>query len=546
MKKIVSMLLALVMVLSLMAGCGASGESKDNGNAADKTTQAGAKDTADGDDSGKDAGDSGKSDGAADAGDGNGGSGAAPMFEEAAELKMLLFAFGGNISDSQMVVDALNEYIQPILNATVDIEFINIGSWDQQVNLKINGGQQVDLMPVFGANIPSLYTQDGLLPLDDLMAQYGQGIIDEVGAEYINSGKINGQLYSVVAEHEFAANKVFLYRKDIADKYNLDFSQVKTVEDLEPMLKVIKENEPDMDPLVSGGAGTVQMLSSFGWDMIGSGGVILDPGNSLKVENVYASDYYKSLVTLMHDWYKKGYIARDAATNTEGYDVLMKADRAFGAICGSKPGFVEQEENKCGKDLAEVEILPAMSTTGGVAIVNWTIPVVSEYPEQAMALLNLMYTDPYVANLLAYGIEGTHYQMKDEANDIAGYIDGQDFSTCTYSPSLGWVLGGQFITHVWEGNDPDIWEITRKFNETAIQSKALGFTYDSSPVQNEITAVSNVVSKYAAGLEAGSLDPATELDKFIAELEDAGIGKIVKTQQEQLDAWAKENGVTAD
>lgn len=545
MKKIVSVLLALVMVLSLMAGCGASGQGKDSKNGADTAAQAGAGDTkAASGQAGADGSDSNGSD--SNSGDSNGGDGSAPMFEEAAELKMLLFAFGGNISDSQMIEDKLNEYIQPILNATVDIEFINIGSWDEQVNLKVNGGQQVDLMPVFGANIPALYTQEGLLPLDDLMAQYGQGIIDEVGAEYINSGKINGQLYSVVAEHEFAANKVFLYRKDIADKYDLDFSQVKSIEDLEPMLKVIKENEPDMDPLVSGGAGTVQMLSTFGWDMIGSGGAILDPGSSLTVENVYASDYYKSLVTLMHDWYEKGYIARDAATNTEGYDVLLKADRAFGVICGSKPGFVEQEENKCGKELAEVEILPAMSTTGGVAIVNWTIPVVSEYPEQAMALLNLMYTDKYVANLLAYGIEGVHYQMVDEANDIAGYMEGQDFSSCTYSPSLGWVLGGQFITHVWEGNDPDIWTITRNFNDTAIQSKALGFTYDSSPVQNEITAVNNVVSKYAAGLEAGSLDPKTELPKFINELIDAGINTIVETQQEQLNAWAKENGVTAD
>ena len=535
MKKLLSLLLVFVMTVSLMAGCGGSGN-KDTTAAAGKETQAA---------------DQGKSDNdtaaAGTAGTEGSGTASDALFDgDPVVLKMLLFAFGGNISDSQMVIDKLNEYILPKINATVDVEFINIGSWDQQVNLKVNGGQQVDLMPIFGANIPALYTQEGLLPLDDLLAQYGQGIVDEVGADYINSGKINGQLYSIVAEHEFAANKVFLYRKDIADKYNLDFSQVKTIEDLEPMLKTIKENELDMDPLVSGGSGTVQMLSIFGWDMIGSGGAILDPANSLKVENVYASDYYKSLVTLMHDWYEKGYIARDAATNTEGYDVLFKADRAFGVICGSKPGFVEQEENKCGKDLEEVEILPAMSTTGGVAIVNWTIPVVSEYPEQAMALLNLMYTDPVVANLLAYGIEGVHYQMVDAANDMAGYMDGQDFSTCTYSPSLGWVLGGQFITHVWEGNDPDIWDTTRNFNQTAIQSKALGFTYDSSAVQNEITAVNNVVSKYAAGLEAGSLDPTTELDKFIAELEDAGIDTIVAEQQKQLDAWAAENGVTAD
>lgn len=522
MKKIISILLILVMAVSLMAGCGTSNNDKETS----KVTSGG------GDTKGSDTGAETETDGQT------------AIFEgDPAELKMLIPVFGGNITDSQMVVDKLNEYILPLINATVNAEFISIGSWGEQVNLKINGGQQVDLMPVFGESLASLYTQEGLLALDDLIAAYGQGIIDEVGESYVNAGKINGELYSIVAEHEFAAYKVFLYRKDIADKYNLDFSQVKTIEDLEPMLKVIKENEPDMDPLMGVGATITTMLVDFGWDMLGSGGAIMEPGNSLTVENLYASEDYKELVNLMRDWYLKGYIAKDAATNTEGSDVLFKADRAFGMIAGSKPGFVVQEENKCGKELAEVEILPSMSTTGGVTIVNWTIPVVSEYPEQAMALLNLMYTDPVVANLLSYGVEGVHYQMVDEANDIAGSMEGQDLTTSTYSPALGWVLGGQFITHVWEGNDPDIWEITRNFNQQAIQSKALGFRYDSTPVQNEITAVYNVISKYAGGLEAGSLDPETELPKFIAELETAGINDIIKEQQEQLNKWAQENDV---
>ncbi len=467
-------------------------------------------------------------------GNADGGNGGEPSVE----LKMLLYAFGGSVADANLVEQELNAYIEPKIGARVDMEFINVGSWNEQINLRICGGQQIDLMPTFGAEIASLYTQEALLPLDELIRAYGQGIVEEVGAPYIDAGKINGQLYSIVTEHEFAANKVFLYRKDIADKYGLDFGSVKELADLEPLLKVIKENEPDMAPMCSGGAGTLSFLNNFNWDMIGTGGVILDPANSLTVENLYASEQYRELVTLMHRWYEEGYIAKDAATSTVGYSELFDSGKAFGCIAGSKPGFVEQEERKISKPLAEVELVPTITTTSGITIANWVIPTVCAYPEKAMQLLNLMYTDPVVANLLAYGIEGVHYEMVDKENDVAGYVEGQNYASCGYAPSLGWILGGQFITHVWEGNAPDIWEQTRNFNNTAIVSKALGFNFDHAPVQNERTAVNNVIHKYAAGLEAGALDPAEELDKFIEELKSAGIDTIIAEQQRQLDAWA--------
>lgn len=95
--------------------------------------------------------------------------------------------------------------------------------------------------------------------------------------------------------------------------------------------------------------------------------------------------------------------------------------------------------------------------------------------------------------------------------------------------------------YIWEGDAPDIWEQTKAENESALKSKAFGFTYDSTGVSNELAALSNVKAQYAPALGSGTVDPAETLPKFIEELKKAGIDKVIETKQEQLDKWLAEN-----
>ncbi len=65
----------------------------------------------------------------------------------------------------------------------------------------------------------------------------------------------------------------------------------------------------------------------------------------------------------------------------------------------------------------------------------------------------------------------------------------------------------------------------------------MGFRFDTTSVMNEITACSNVVSKYDVGLRWGELNPNEALPEFLAELESAGVNTIIEEKQKQLDAW---------
>ena len=98
-------------------------------------------------------------------------------------------------------------------------------------------------------------------------------------------------------------------------------------------------------------------------------------------------------------------------------------------------------------------------------------------------------------------------------------------------------LGNFFIMYPTAGTDPASLEWEQKQNEEAKTSPAMGFTFDSSKLNTQYTAVKNAISQYLPGLLCGSVDPNTELAKFDQALQDAGYQDILNAKQEQLDAW---------
>lgn len=71
----------------------------------------------------------------------------------------------------------------------------------------------------------------------------------------------------------------------------------------------------------------------------------------------------------------------------------------------------------------------------------------------------------------------------------------------------------------------------------AVSSPALGVTFDSQPVQNEVAACSNIIDKYMASLMTGSVDPDETIPKLLDELNNAGYQDIKDELQKQIDAF---------
>jgi putative aldouronate transport system substrate-binding protein len=169
--------------------------------------------------------------------------GAAPTTEAKAtssanDLKpyklVMIFPSGVVPKDLPAVQDEINKYLTGKINATIEIRPIDWGAWTNKTNLMFASGEQFDLM--FTASWYGLGQQAAkgqIIPLDDLINKYGQGIKSVLDPAYVEGGKLNGKSYGVVANKEFAATKGVVMRKDLVDKYKIDLSAVKEMKDLE-------------------------------------------------------------------------------------------------------------------------------------------------------------------------------------------------------------------------------------------------------------------------------------------------------------------------
>lgn len=458
--------------------------------------------------------------------------------------KLRLVYPGAPQKDQKMVEEAMNKILQQKINATIELVPIDWGQWDNKVNLMIASREQFDILftaqwnghAVNVAKGAFLALNDDNGPYGNLLKQYGQGILETLDPTFLEGAKINGKNYGVPTNKELAASGGVLYREDIAKELNLDMSNVKTVKDLEPILKTVKEKKPDMIPLFLRDGENFNSHYFAQYDYLGDAtvpGVVLKDGDSTKVVPVHELDRYKEYLKITRDFYQKGYINKDAPTTTLSTQDALKAGNVFMIVASLKPGKDAEVANAIGMPgkIKQIEMTPRTVSTGDTAGSMLGISTTSKDPARAMMFINLLHTDKELNNLINYGIEGVHYTKVSE-NVIRPTEKAKD-----YSPGANWMFGNQFLNYLYESEDPQKWEKFREFNKSAKKSPGLGFTFNSEPVKQEVGAIVNVRKKYDPALDTGSVDPDSTLPKYIDELKKAGLDKIIAEKQKQLDAF---------
>ncbi|MBJ6360036.1 ABC transporter substrate-binding protein [Paenibacillus sp. GCM10012307] len=483
----------------------------------------------------------GKSSTAAPDSTGNKGSASAGTEGEKLKPYEVVIAFYGNDqADLQAVQDEMSKITEEKFNATVKLMPISLSAWAQQTNLMLAGNEKVDIILTSTLfNYASQVAKGQLKPLNELLDKYGEGIKSALDPYQLAASQIKGENYAVANVRDMAAYYGINMRKDLVDKYNIDITKIKTIQDLDAVFKIIKENEPDVVPLVSKNPGTAPFTAGYTtYDPLGGGiGVLPNYDNNLKVVDWFETKEYEEQLKLLRSWYEQGYILKDAATSKQDGRELVKAGKAFSFLSNMKPGSDQENSRRLGKEFVSAALTEAYMTTDLIDAVMWSIPKNSADPERAMMVLNLLYSDKDFYNLFAWGIENKHYIKKSD--NVIDYPQGVDLKNIGYNFSTPYMFGNQFLSYTWSTEEPDIYKKIAEFNKTATRSKGLGFLFDVEQVKTEVAAVNNVTSEYRLGLETGTLDPVENLPKFIEKLKASGIDKIIAEKQKQLDEWAK-------
>ncbi|MFR8316592.1 MAG: ABC transporter substrate-binding protein [Catenibacillus sp.] len=501
-KKVIPLMLCGVLAGSLLTGCG----------------------------TGKEAGAGTEKDSSVSESTGSGGSASNTNSEEPYTVKILAYG-DGTTEAANAVAEAISEKTMELYNIRVEIMK---GYTVDQLNLMLTSGEKLDLFPVmpWELSLSSLVNNGQIYPMDDLLAQYGKEMYDSISQEDWACTSLNGQIWGVPMNKDKASDSGFAMRKDVVDELGIDVESIKTLDDVEEVLTLVRDNT-DYYPLVSDRGDLQGFLPK---DDLGDGFGVLENvfDDDSTVVNWYETETYKDLVYTMYDWNQKGLIMPDATSNTDSSVTVIGA-KGFATFGSFKPGVMNQASAEAGTELVCAQLYGPISTTDKVCA-PYCIPASCEQPEKAMQVLNLLYTDPEIATIFANGLEGEHWVYSDKENNVIDYPEGKDASSTGYSV-FSWAVPNQMITPVRVGDPADLWAQLDEFNKNAHNSVAKGFKWDNAKVLNQITACQNVKDKYAKGLQLGVLNPDETLPVFIQELKEAGIDDIIAEKQAQLDQW---------
>ena len=448
---------------------------------------------------------------------------------------------GSTQPDEERIEQKINEILEPELNANLDIVVLPWASASQQLQLMLSGDEKIDVFYTQATNAVQYMNAGQIIDMSELIDKYGTNIKQIYGEDIAKINQIEGFVYGVPNQIERGSIPAVFMRKDLVEKYNIDTSQIKEPKDLESVFETVKAGEPDMTMLYSINDGDTPVTRLFRGDTLSDNnylGVLMDQTNSTKLENFFATDWFKDTTTMLYNWYQKGYISQDAGTNTENWRTVCKAGNLFSLFFAYHPGTPVEFESSTGYDFEIVPfynepIINSSSYNG----VTFSIAQNSENPEKTMEVLDYIYGSSEIMNLLNWGEQDKDYVIEDADNGIINFPEGITSDNAGYNLNLGWELPNQFIAYKWTGSDPKLWEKMEEFNSSAKSSKAVGFLFDSSNYSSEIAALSNIVKQYSGALYSGSGDPDELIPELLEALDDAGINEVIQAKQEQLDAF---------
>jgi ABC-type sugar transport system, periplasmic component len=531
MKKLLVVLLCMSMVIGSLAGCSKKNTGNDT-NATPAPTKAGSEATT-----------APEQDAAAKAIADRKASGKYP------KIVMAFMNWAGSPAGAERVQQLISKYTEEKLGVDVELEIMDVASYKQSLTLMLSSGEQVDLFNAISMGYTNAINNGYCLDLekDNLIQDYGKGITDTLDKSYVNACRVGGVLYGLPNQRDMAIGLGgFAIGKEYLDGIGFDytsmyknkddeviFTDINTISDIYAKLHA---KYPKLYVYAPQEASLTQQnkFDPLGGDNFG---VLLDPENSLTVSDLWGSDMFKSYCEQLYKWNQAGYISKDALTDTTAATAQVKAGTAMSYATATKPGIRAQESGLCGRDMIVFQTGDDFLKSSAVAGMPWCVNSGTEDPVAAMQVLDLFYTDPYLSNLLCWGEEGKEYVKTDDGH--IKFADGVNAQNSEYYNNVNWEMPNQFIANIWEGNTLDIWKRMDTFNNGAVKSKALGFSFDNSSVATEFTALQNVYKEYAFQLMYGFKDPAAGIPEIVSKYESAGLKKYMDAKQAALDEWAK-------
>lgn len=487
--------------------------------------------------------------------------------EEELEPVTLKYWMGAEeTEDAALVVDAVNEYLADVLpNTTLEIEWVSLSEWSDRWSKAMASQEAIDIAWFGWMNSLTTEVEMGsLMPIEDLVNEYGQGIIETLTQATLDEHRafdgemyflpawqgLIGERYGIYLPHdnvallgdEWAENFQKVLYDSFEKNYYDDESKGAVIACLEEYLEASKEagmlgyglnvqNDP-LNKVYQTKHKAFLNIPSFIYPTVDGDTLYLEPSCS-------EGSYHWKRIEAYHDWYKKGYIREDVASaevKETTYSLDTKDNNYITAVANAwTDGSDVTMSVKAGYDIDCFYVMPYAKKSTGFAT-GTVIPATAENPERAMMLLDLIYTDPTLYQMLVYGVEGTHYTKNTDGTITMAENNKYTGPQC-------WQLGTCINSLTTDATQLDYYQKMKDAEATAKVAEYSWSGFDKTNVDVEISNITAISKEYVMNALV-PLDNWKELkmeerEKMLA----AGLDKVMDEVYNQLLPVAEEWGL---
>lgn len=512
-KKVLGLLLASVMALSVV-GCGGSDEPANNDAAnADASVEA---------DADADASADAEADAEADA----------PVVTREAGKITILYPGEETARFKEFLENEFAERVKADIGLEIEMIYL---PWDQywtQKEIMLSANEAIDLYWDGLPDLATIVNRSQAQPLDDLLNTYGQDLLKAIPLDRFVAGKVNGEIYgipSAVGPSSAQLQQVCV-RQDILEAVGM--TTIETADDLYQFAVKAKEQFPDMrgpaDPIFK------PLTRAFQTEQLTwcSGNEIAVYGEeSKKVYSYYETETFQEVAKFNQKMYDEGLYSEDLTIKYGERDARMQQglylwiEGSFGKhneiIAGVQQNAPEAVLNTY---LPQPEADKYMWTVSGEGLF---IPYSATNPEGAIQFLNWLYANEENHQFAIYGVEGTDYTME---GDRIVRTTSEDFF-------YEWMFRHQDYTLFTPDTDQAYIDSYQTWDADAKVSDVLGFVFNNENVLEIETAITEVVQNDMSVIRNGFVNFDEFYPAAVQRIQEAGSAEYIAEIQKQFDEF---------
>ncbi len=466
------------------------------------------------------------------------------------EVTLKFFFPGEEKSAKDEVLNALYNQTRERLHARFEFTFIPYGDYINRLTMMTASGNNYDA--VFTAdwlNYSAMATKKAFLNLNEILPEYAPNLYKYYkDHKMLADCSIDGQIMALPWTQIKTSKPVFVWRKDIADKFGIIPGELTTIEGIDRFLTKIEEANPgitvfDMHMSGTGTSGDILPLlhPKYEYADIGFHSFFVDLRDQTpRLIPLEQTEMFREAVYLARRWYKKGIISKNALVEKQIY--LYENGRVFSKKDTNQALYETINFTDKSAVSSAVEIYPGKKFIRDSQMNNaMALNKYSANPERTLIFFELLTTDQSVYDTLIYGIKGKTYTINKK--DEIEFVKGESSSRSYW---LNWFNHGFKRIDMERPTVGRSMAAIKKEREYAMRpniviSPLSGFSLNTDLIRTQLARRDQLCEEQGklllAGIGTGDVDKA--IDEYIQNQKSSGLDKILVELQKQIDTFTK-------